>query len=232
MPPNPAPPESRLADLAARIGATLDGDGERARRSRRHARERRSRRAGIPGQCPVSRTARNDARQRGDRRAGARGRHARCPSCVHANPYAAYASAATLLHPAARAAAGVHRVGHRRRIGARRSQRRRRCPRGDRRRCPDRGARADRRRMRRWAPSVVARRGRRAASQRHALRAQRGRCAHDRPCRRGDRRRRLRHGGGRRALAQDPAGRTRGASAPTARSARTRRSIAAPSTTR
>ena len=53
-------------------------------------------------------------------------------------------------------------------------------------------------------------RGRRAASQRHALRAQRGRRAHDHSCRRGDRIGRIRHGGGRRALAQDSAGRARG----------------------
>jgi UDP-3-O-[3-hydroxymyristoyl] glucosamine N-acyltransferase len=107
MPSNSASPGIRLADLAARIGATLDGDGE----------VRVDHVATLEHAGPGALTFLVGVRYRGllaTTRASAvivAPAHAsgtRLPKLVHANPYAAYASAATILYPVARAAAGVH----------------------------------------------------------------------------------------------------------------------------
>jgi len=107
MPPNPAPPGLRLSDLAARIGATLHGDGD----------VRVDRMATLDHAGPGALAFLASARYRGQlatTRATAvivAPEHAsatKLPRLVHANPYAAYAAAATLLHPVLRATAGVH----------------------------------------------------------------------------------------------------------------------------
>jgi UDP-3-O-[3-hydroxymyristoyl] glucosamine N-acyltransferase len=107
MPSNPSPTGIRLADLAARIGATLDGDGD----------VRVDHVATLENAGPGALAFLVGVRYRGllattrasavivaPAQAGA----TRLPKLVHANPYAAYASAATILYPAAHASAGVH----------------------------------------------------------------------------------------------------------------------------
>ena len=107
MPPNPAPSGIRLADLAARIGATLSGDGD----------VRVHRVATLENAGPGALAFLAGARYRGQLAttraaavilAPAQAGATTLPRLVHANPYAAYAAAATALYPAVRAAAGVH----------------------------------------------------------------------------------------------------------------------------
>ena len=97
----------RLADLAARIDAELIGDG-----AVRVTHVATLDRAGPGALAFVA-----DARYRGQlatTRASAvilapdQADATKLPRLLHANPYAAYAAAATALYPAVRAAAGVH----------------------------------------------------------------------------------------------------------------------------
>jgi len=107
MPPTPAPTGIRLADLAARIGAALDGDGD--------VRVNHVSTLENAGEGALAFAA--GARYRGllaATRASAvilSPAHASAttlPKLLHANPYAAYAAAAAVLYPAVRVAAGVH----------------------------------------------------------------------------------------------------------------------------
>ena len=107
MPSNPPHPGIRLSDLALRIGATLHGDGE----------VRVDRVATLENAGPGGLAFLASSRYRGQlatTRAAAvivDPQHAGAtslPKLVHANPYAAYAAAAALLHPVSPAAAGVH----------------------------------------------------------------------------------------------------------------------------
>ncbi len=108
MPPNPAPSGMRLSDLATRIGATLDGDGD-VRVDRVATLEDR-----WTGNAVLSSPAPAIARQLAATRAAAvivapaLASATALPKFFHANPYAAYAKAAGILHPAVRAATGVH----------------------------------------------------------------------------------------------------------------------------
>jgi UDP-3-O-[3-hydroxymyristoyl] glucosamine N-acyltransferase len=107
MPPNPAPSGIRLADLAERIGATLDGDGD----------VRVDRVATLENAGPGALTFVANAKYRGQLSttraaaviiAPAQAGATTLPKLLHANPYAAYASAAAVLYPAASVVAGVH----------------------------------------------------------------------------------------------------------------------------
>ncbi len=107
MPPNPAPSGIRLADLAVRIGATLDGDGD----------VRVNRVATLENAGPGALAFLASVRYRGQLAmtraaavivAPAQAGATTLPKLLHVNPYAAYASAAAVLYPAVRAAAGVH----------------------------------------------------------------------------------------------------------------------------
>jgi UDP-3-O-[3-hydroxymyristoyl] glucosamine N-acyltransferase len=107
MPPNPAPSGIRLADLAARIGATLDGDGEL----------RVDRVATLESAGPGALAFLASVRYREQLQttgatavivAPAQAGATALPKLLHANPYAAYASAAAILYPAVAAPAGVH----------------------------------------------------------------------------------------------------------------------------
>jgi UDP-3-O-[3-hydroxymyristoyl] glucosamine N-acyltransferase len=107
MPTNPAPAGIRLADLAARIGATLDGDGE-VRVHRVATLEN----AG-PGSLAFMTSVRYRAQLASTRAAAvimapANARATMLPKLLHSNPYAAYATAAAILYPAAPALPGVH----------------------------------------------------------------------------------------------------------------------------
>ena len=107
MPTNPAPSGIRLADLAARIGATLIGDGDLLV-SRVATLENAG--AGALAFLAGNRyrgqlaTTRASAVILAPAQSGA----TTLPRLLHANPYAAYAAAATILYPPVRAAAGVH----------------------------------------------------------------------------------------------------------------------------
>ncbi len=107
MPTNPAPSGILLADLAVRIGATLIGDGDL----------RVNRVATLENAGPGTLAFFADIRYRGQLAttratavilAPAQSGATTLPRLLHANPYAAYAAAATILYPAVRAAAGVH----------------------------------------------------------------------------------------------------------------------------
>jgi UDP-3-O-[3-hydroxymyristoyl] glucosamine N-acyltransferase len=107
MPPNPASSGIRLADLAARIGATLDGDGD-VRVNRVATLEN----AG-PGALAFVANAKYRAQLATTRAAAvivapAQAGATTLPKLLHANPYAAYASAAAILYPAVPVGAGVH----------------------------------------------------------------------------------------------------------------------------
>ncbi len=107
MPSTPASPGIRLADLAARIGATLDGDGE-VRVFRVATLENAD-----TGSLAFITSVRYRA-QLATTRASAvimAPAHARVtvlPKLLHGNPYAAYASAAAILHPVVPVEPGVH----------------------------------------------------------------------------------------------------------------------------
>ncbi len=107
MPSTPAPSGIRLADLATRIGATLDGDGE----------VRVHRVATLENAGPGTLAFMTGARYRTQLAttgasavivAPAHASGTALPKLLHANPYAAYASAATILHPRALVLPGVH----------------------------------------------------------------------------------------------------------------------------
>ena len=107
MPSNPAPSGIRLADLAARIGATLDGDGD-VRVDRVATLDN----AG-PGALAFLASIRYRAQLTGTRAAAvimapAQARATTLPKLLHANPYAAYASAAAILYPPVLPLAGIH----------------------------------------------------------------------------------------------------------------------------
>jgi UDP-3-O-[3-hydroxymyristoyl] glucosamine N-acyltransferase len=107
MPPIPAPAGIRLADLATQIGAALDGDGD-VLVSHVASLER----AG-PGALAFITSARYREQLRATRAsavivAPALAAETKQPKLVHANPYAAYALAATLLYPKDPPVAGVH----------------------------------------------------------------------------------------------------------------------------
>ena len=112
MPPNPAPSGIRLSDLATRIGATLDGDGD-VRVDRVATLE-----AGGPGTLSFVAGARYREQLATTRAAAvivapALAGATAIPKLLHDNPYAAYASAAAILHPAVRACGRPASVGHR-----------------------------------------------------------------------------------------------------------------------
>jgi UDP-3-O-[3-hydroxymyristoyl] glucosamine N-acyltransferase len=97
----------RLADLAASIGAALDGDGD----------VRVDRVATLDNAGPGALAFLSGAKYRGQLAATRAAAvilapvHAgatRLPKLIHANPYVAYAAAARVLHPAQRAVAGIH----------------------------------------------------------------------------------------------------------------------------
>ena len=107
MPPNPAPTGISLADLAARIGATLVGDGSL----------RVDRVATLENAGPGALAFLVSARYRGQLQttgaaavivAPAHADITTLPKLVHANPYAAYATAAAILHPVQRGVPGAH----------------------------------------------------------------------------------------------------------------------------
>jgi UDP-3-O-[3-hydroxymyristoyl] glucosamine N-acyltransferase len=107
MPSNSAPNGIRLADLAERIGAALDGDGD-ARVDRVATLEN----AG-PGALAFLASARYRTQLATTRAtaiiiAPAQATATALPKLVHANPYAAYASAAAILYPLVPPPAGVH----------------------------------------------------------------------------------------------------------------------------
>jgi UDP-3-O-[3-hydroxymyristoyl] glucosamine N-acyltransferase len=107
MPTTMKPSGIRLADLAARIGAALDGDGD----------VRVDHVATLDKAGPGALAFLSDTRYRGQL-AGTRASavilapvHAsgtQLPKLVHANPYVAYAAAARALYPTQRAVAGIH----------------------------------------------------------------------------------------------------------------------------
>jgi UDP-3-O-[3-hydroxymyristoyl] glucosamine N-acyltransferase len=107
MPTNPLPSGIRLADLAERIGAELIGDGD----------VRVIRVATLENAGPGDLAFLASSRYRGQLAttgatavilAPEQAAATDLPKLLHANPYVGYASAATLLYPATRAAAGVH----------------------------------------------------------------------------------------------------------------------------
>ena len=109
MPTNPLPSGFRLADLAERIGAELIGDGD----------VRVNRIATLENAGPGDLAFLASSRYRGQlATTGAtavilapdQAAATNLPRLLHANPYVGYASAATLLYPTRRAAAGVHRT--------------------------------------------------------------------------------------------------------------------------
>ncbi|MEO8344717.1 MAG: UDP-3-O-(3-hydroxymyristoyl)glucosamine N-acyltransferase [Betaproteobacteria bacterium] len=107
MPSNPAPAGISLADLAARIGATLDGDGD-VRVHRVGTLEN----AG-PGSLAFMTSVRYRSQLTATRAAAiilapANALVTALPKLLHANPYAAYAAAAAILYPPAPLAPGVH----------------------------------------------------------------------------------------------------------------------------
>ncbi len=171
MPPNPAPSGIRLADLAARIGATLDGDGD----------VRVDRVATLENAGPGSLAFLASARYRGQLATTRASAVILAPAQAgaHAAAQAAARQPVRCLrkgrgHPVSGASGRAEPACTRRRssptsaVG--RSDRGDRAPRRDRRRRADRRARADRRRLR-DRRRRHARGGRRAASERHDLRA-------------------------------------------------------------